>query len=160
MALPARALIFSLGIRSLRPGRPQPCTEAAIPSPRSGLGFRGLYVLVHVIRLPVILIWTSCRGGRCFSWDLLCGPAGRQSDGSQWIHPALFPQPECPPWGSNPQRPQNSLKEKAALDGVSVLALGFDRDLSYLGSRKSVTPFMQLDGQPAQEDPTTRGHGC
>lgn len=126
MALPARALIFSLGIGSLRPVRPPPCTEAAIPSPRSALGFRGLYVLVHIIRLPVILIWTSSRGGRCFSWDVLCGPAGRQSDGSQWIHPVLFPKPECPPWVPNPEATKQP-EGKAALDGVSVMALGFDR---------------------------------
>lgn len=71
---------------------------------------------------------------------------------------SCYPSQNAHP-GSQTQRPQNSLKEKL-LWMVCLSWLWDLTDLSHLGSRRSVTPFMQLDGQSAQEDPTSRSHGC
>lgn len=113
----------------------------AVPSPRSALGFPGRHVLIHIIGLFVVLIWTSCRGGMCFFRDLLCGSAGQPSVGSHG-HTQTCSSSQSSHLGLSPQMPQNSPKEKAAVDGVSVPVLGFARDLSCPGSRASGTPSM------------------
>lgn len=71
--------------------------------------------------------------------------------------PSPVPPAKAPTLGSNSQMPRNSLKE-SALDGVSVLALGFARDLSHPGAEQA-TPSPQLDAQPAQQDPSAEGQG-
>lgn len=91
-----------------------------------------------------LALWTSRQTVRWFTMDT----------------PSPVPAARMPTLGLKPPEATKQPEGKTALDGVSVLVLGFDRDLSYLGSRRSVTPFMQPDGQPAQEDPTSRGHGC
>lgn len=155
---PSAHLPLGNGVPRASEATTPPCTEAAVPSPMSALGFCGCHFPVHVIRLPVIvLIWASCWGRRCFSRDSLWGPAGRRSDG---LHGHTQPCSPCQSAHPGLKLPDamKQRERKSALDGVSVLALGFARDLSHPGAEQA-TPSPQLDAQPAQQDPSSEGQG-
>lgn len=139
---PAPALCFSLGAQPLRPAQPPPWT---VPSSRASLGFDGCHVPIHVIGLPVVLVWASYRVGRCFPRDRLCDP---RADG-QRVHthrPSPVPA-TTPPAG------------KAPLDGVSVpSSLGFARGAS-CGEQGECDAVRAAGWAAGQEDPTSGGHG-
>lgn len=97
------------------------------------LGFRGCHVPIYIIGLSIVVIRASHRGERCFSPDLLCGPAGN-CQWFTWTHPDLFLEPECPPKAGAPEA-THSLREKAAQE--ECLSLSWDLPDFYLPRKQS-----------------------
>lgn len=85
-----------------------------------------------------------------------------QQASRQGVHvdtPRHAPRASAPTRGSKPQMPRNSLKEKAALDGVSVPGLGFARFV--LPGKQNKWDSIYTAGRAAQdEDPASGGQAA